>query len=72
MYGMSTNFFVNNNFKCINGNGQLINSDGVILHDVYLPQYSDVLEGGSAPCAGLMSTDALFFSPSKYVEIEFD
>ena len=64
--------FIDYNFKCIGGNIQLIDSDGTVLEDVYRPQYSKVLKDGDAPYAGLMTTDTLFFSQSKYVEIEFD
>ena len=69
MDGMITTFFVDTTFKWIDGNGQLIDSDGVLLDDVNPPQYSEVLEDGSAPCVGLITTDALFFSHSKYMEI---
>ena len=45
--GMSATFFVNSSFKCINRNGKLLDSDGIIGSDVNPPQYSEVVEDGS-------------------------
>ena len=69
---MSATFFVDSNFKCIDGNGELLHSDSIIEDDVNPRQYSEVVEDGSAPSIGLISTDPLFFSPTKYLEIDFD
>ena len=45
--GMGATFFVNSSFKCINRNGKLLDSDGIIGSDVNPPQYSEVVEDGS-------------------------
>ena len=50
--GMRATFFVNSTFKCINGNGELLDYYGIIGADVNPPQYSEVVEDGSAPSAG--------------------
>ena len=70
--GMRATFFVDSTFKCIDGNGELLDSDGIIGADVNPAQYSEVIADGSAPITGLVLTDPLFFSPSKYLRIEFD
>ena len=70
--GMSTTFFVDSNFKFINRNRELLDSDGIIDDDVNPPQYSEVLEDRSVPRAGLISTSPLCISPSNYLMIDFD
>ena len=68
---MSATFFVDSTFKCIDGNGELLDSDGITRANVNPPHYLEVVEDGSAPSAGLILTDPLFFSPSKYLRIDF-
>ena len=59
--GVSATFFVDNTFKYINENEELLDSDGIIGSDVNPPQYSEVVEVGSSPSAGLISTAPCFF-----------
>ena len=70
--GLSATCFVDITFKCIDGNGELLDCYGIIGADVNPAQYSEVIADGSAPITGLVLTDPLFFSPSKYLRIEFD
>ena len=70
--GMSPPLFVDSTCKCIDGNGELLDSDGIIGADVNPPQYSEVVEDRSAPSVGLTLTNPLFLSPSKYLRIDFD
>ena len=45
--GMSATFFVDSTLKYIDGNGELLSSDGIMGADVNSPQYSEVVEDGS-------------------------
>ena len=53
-------------------NGELLDYDGIIVTDVHPPQHSELVEEWSAFNVGLIATDPLFFSPSKYMMIKFD
>ena len=58
--GTSTTFFVDPNFKYIDGNGGLIDANGA-TEDIVVPlQYSDMLGDEHTHCPGLITTDALF------------
>ena len=63
--------FFDSTFKYIDGNGELLDYNGITGANVNPPHYLEVVEDGSAPSAGLILTDPLFFSPSKYLRIDF-
>ena len=70
--GTTPSFFANPSFKYITGNGELTRIDGEIDANIVPPPYSEIIAEEVVPCICLLIDDALFFTASNSVEIQFD